>query len=433
MPAAVLDDGSQLNLCLQGNGIPLLVPSAAPGPGSTDCLLLQGPTAELIDGLAEHATVIAFDYEAHRLEHPRSTTLTLDTVARDMLAIADSVGAEEFAYLGHSWLALVGPHLASVTNRVQAIAMGGFPPLHPPLTELLDLAIRNHRTAIAWHHRPLGGEEHRRPSSTRWPSGDARRYSSSQARQFVTFFDDAQGTPSLARAQILSLSVPRLCFVEDGDALPGPMDQRVPVKEHVLGARRVLEQAGWEVAVLDARPDGGEPRAGTALDVLLPWLASAAPPRQPGSSVSAENRTRWCSRTRHKLADEQAHGFAYADRIDAYLGSCGVPEKHFDDDVLRTVTEQLLDLRANRRNHLESAQRDSPEVSHAPRARTIGVTSHGPDHRERGAGPGSVPGRTQELLEVAIIRRLTTLLVEDHERRPGSDGHPRDLRMVEDD
>jgi hypothetical protein len=77
-------------------------------------------------GLRDTVRVVAFDYEGHLLRTPRPDTLTPDAIVRDLLAVGGCHGAERFAY---SWLAVAGLQLAAETDRLLALAMGGYPPI----------------------------------------------------------------------------------------------------------------------------------------------------------------------------------------------------------------------------------------------------------------------------------------------------------------
>src|SRR5205823_12234805 len=141
MPQALLHDGSTLEIEVAGSGPTLLLP-VNPQP-------VTGPQAEqmrqygadpalgqsLIKGLSGAFRVVAFDYEGQCLRRPKPDTLTPANTANDLLAVADAAGADPFAYYRYSWLALIGLHLAIPTDRLCALALAGFPPLHRPHEE----------------------------------------------------------------------------------------------------------------------------------------------------------------------------------------------------------------------------------------------------------------------------------------------------------
>src|SRR4029453_9578297 len=165
MPEAKLHDGRAIEVQIHGQGPALLLP-VNPRP-------VQGPQADelrrwgndpalgrsLIDGLADAFRVVAFDYEGHVLQVPKPATLTPDNLARDFLAVADTAGAERFAWYGYSWLAVGGLQLAIRTDRLTALVMGGWPPIDGPYAEMLRVTVAAHRMGTAPRARAgiLGG------------------------------------------------------------------------------------------------------------------------------------------------------------------------------------------------------------------------------------------------------------------------------------
>src|SRR5215213_8134654 len=155
MTEARLHDASTIAIEVHGQGPTVLLP-VNPQP-------VEGPQAEemrkwgadpalgrsLIDGLGDAFRVVAFDYEGHVLEVPKPDTLTPANVASDLLAIADAAGADRFAYYGYSWLALAGLQLAIRTDRLWALAMGGYPPADGPYTAMLAVTRAAHEKALA--------------------------------------------------------------------------------------------------------------------------------------------------------------------------------------------------------------------------------------------------------------------------------------------
>src|SRR4029453_5188782 len=153
VPEARLHDGSPIEVQVQGEGPARLLP-VNPRP-------VEGPQADemrrwgndpalgrlLVDGLADAFRVVAFDYEGQVLATPKPDPLVPDNLARDFLAVADSAGAERFAWYGYSWLAVGGLQLAIRTDRVAALVMGGFPPIDRPHAAYLRVTPAAHRMA----------------------------------------------------------------------------------------------------------------------------------------------------------------------------------------------------------------------------------------------------------------------------------------------
>src|SRR5262245_44453114 len=144
MATARLHDDSRLEVTVFGDGPAVVIPVST--------ALIDGEAAEqmrdwgadphlghtLATSLADTGLrVITADYEGHLTDHPNSHSLTADAVAYDLLAIADAAGVDRFAYYGYSWLALSGLQLALRTNRLWALAMGGYPPLGGPYSAML--------------------------------------------------------------------------------------------------------------------------------------------------------------------------------------------------------------------------------------------------------------------------------------------------------
>ncbi|WDV30465.1 hypothetical protein OIM90_00710 [Streptomyces sp. AD16] len=176
MPTATLHDGTRVAYEIHGSGPAVLLP--------VDPMPKEGAPAEelrrwgmdpalgriLADGLGDAFQVIAFDYEGHRMRHP-AAALTPGHLAADLLAVADAAGAGRFAYYGYSWLALAGLQLALRTDRLAALAMGGFPPLGGPYAQMLRVTAAAH--AMAQRPKspaPAGGER-----STTGPVWTSRR------------------------------------------------------------------------------------------------------------------------------------------------------------------------------------------------------------------------------------------------------------------
>jgi pimeloyl-ACP methyl ester carboxylesterase len=67
------------------------------------------------------------------------TQLTVQQVCSDYLAIADAAGMSEFAFAGYSFGGSAAQQLATRTNRLTAVAIGGWPALGAPHADLLDI------------------------------------------------------------------------------------------------------------------------------------------------------------------------------------------------------------------------------------------------------------------------------------------------------
>src|SRR5919201_3861620 len=190
MPEVLLHDESTIAVGVQGRGPTVLLP-VNPRP-------VEGPQAEemrrwgndpalgrsLIDGLADAFRVVAFDYEGHVLRVPKPDTLTPDNLAGDFLAVADSAGADRFAWYGYSWLALGGLQLAIRSDRVSALVMGGYPPIDGPYAEMLPVTAAAHRMATQPRDPAPPASAAAASQEPDWSSVEVT-LSAAQTRQFV--------------------------------------------------------------------------------------------------------------------------------------------------------------------------------------------------------------------------------------------------------
>ncbi|MGK5678422.1 alpha/beta hydrolase [Actinoplanes sp. URMC 104] len=275
MPIARLHDGSSIEVTARGAGPAILLPiDAQPVVGAqAEAMRAWGADPDsghkLATGVADAGfRAITADYEGHRLRHPAPATLTAANVTADLLAIADAAAADRFAYYGYSWLALCGLQLALRTDRLTALAMGGYPPLDGPYEAMLAVTRTAHRLALDPPPPPAG-----EPVPGDWDSV-AFTQTPDQTRQFVTLyeslrdFDDRQ----------VRLAVPRLAFAgEQDDIRYGPAwdNAYVALAEPLRRNRAELEAYGWEVRLVPGADHMVALQAATVLPILIPWLRSS--------------------------------------------------------------------------------------------------------------------------------------------------------------
>jgi pimeloyl-ACP methyl ester carboxylesterase len=277
MLTANLHDGSELEIEVRGEGPFLLMP-VNPVP-------VEGPAADemrrwgadpalgrsLITGLEDIATVVAFDYEGHLLQTPKPDTLTPDNVCSDILAVADAAGADTFAYYGYSVWALSGLQLAIRSRRLDALAMGGFPPVDGPYAEMLEVTKATHRMS--------SGSDSHEPAAPATEPGDWSSVevtmSEPEIRQFLTLYQHLQDFDD--RAVLYEVDCARLCFVGSEDEID--YDERwggvhVSMAAPILKHREELEAARWTVRLLDGLDHTAAMQASNVLPVIRPWLTS---------------------------------------------------------------------------------------------------------------------------------------------------------------
>jgi pimeloyl-ACP methyl ester carboxylesterase len=280
---ARLHDGSAIDVEVHGEGPTVLLP-VNPWP-------VEGPQAEelrrwgadpalgrsLIDGLGDAFRVVAFDYEGHVLQVPKPDTLTPANLVADLLAVADAAGADRFASYGYSWLALAGLQLAIRSDRVAALAMGGWPPLDAPYAEMLKVTRATHELAVANAASPPPSVEPsgQSPEETDWSQVQVT-LSEGQTRQFVTLYEALRGFDD--RAAQARLTCPRLCLVGSADEIDYEErwgGVRVSVADPVVRHRDELEALGWQVEVLEGLDHMQAMQAAQVLPILRPWLLRA--------------------------------------------------------------------------------------------------------------------------------------------------------------
>lgn len=271
MPDAILHDGSTIEIEVHGAGPTLLLP-VNPQP-------VTGPQAEqmrqygtdpalgqsLITGLSDAFRVVAFDYEGQCFRTPKPDTLTPANVVSDLLAVANAVEADRFAYYGYSWLALIGLQLAIRTDRLSALIMGGFPPLNGPYEEMLRVTTATDEMASGARATPSADE-------SEWSDMTLSR---DQTRQFVTLYQALQGFDD--RAAQAQITCPRLCFVGSADEIRYDQywgDVFVSLAGPIVQGQAQLTDLGWDVQVLDGLDHMQAMQAKQVVPLLHSWLTT---------------------------------------------------------------------------------------------------------------------------------------------------------------
>jgi pimeloyl-ACP methyl ester carboxylesterase len=236
---------SGLRIEVHGEGPALLVPGLHEEFEAGERL-----NRAFVDSLANRYRVVL----VHVPSAPNPATYTPEGLARDIIAVADSAGADEFVWFGYSWTGVAGLQLALRTDRLAGLICGGFPPIDGPYRKLLALVEANiERGAI-------GAEV---------ADELAQPVSAAQARAiyepFRTLYLDLQDFDD--HAAQASITCPRLCFVGSEDVFDD-ISLVGPVVEH----RAELERLGWEVQIVDGLDHMGVLEPNVVVPIVADWL-----------------------------------------------------------------------------------------------------------------------------------------------------------------
>jgi hypothetical protein len=275
MAAAELHDGTTIEVFTLGDGPAVLLPIGT--------RVLDGPVAEQMRAWGADPTlghtlatalagdglrVVAADYEAHLTDHPKPRTLDAAAVATDLLAIADAARAPRFAFYGYSWLALAGLQLAIRSDRLTALAMGGYPPLGGPYAAMLAVTRTAHRMALAARDQPAAPPVEEIPGD--WDSVPFTR-TPDQTEQYVTLYESLAGFDERA----VTLTVPRLAFAGEKDTIAYGVtwdDAVVDIAGPLIAHRDELIARGWTVEIVPGADHMTAMQAAAVLPILRPWL-----------------------------------------------------------------------------------------------------------------------------------------------------------------
>jgi glutaredoxin-related protein len=159
--------------------------------------------------------------------------------------------------------------LAVRTDRMTALAMGGFPPLDGPYEAMLQVTAATHAMAGA----PVAD------SDTEVEAGDwdsvQVALSKEQTQQYVTLYQRLQSFDDHAAQS--RISCPRLCIAGSADNIQyGDRwgNALVSIGAAVERNKQQLEQLGWTVHLLADLDHMQAMQAKQILPVVEPWLRS---------------------------------------------------------------------------------------------------------------------------------------------------------------
>lgn len=183
--------------------------------------VLQG----YLDRLTDRYRVLLVDYPSiGRSRDIDPQDLTADRVCADLLGVATAAGFERFAYWGYSWGGNVGLQLATRTDRLCALVVGGWPALGAPYESLLAAA----RLKLP------------KPE----PSSLVVLRSPAQYAQWVHYGESIAGWSE--REAVARIACPRMnVFGSEGDLVEAGI--AVSIASRIRAHRAELESLGWRV------------------------------------------------------------------------------------------------------------------------------------------------------------------------------------------
>ena len=183
--------------------------------------VLQG----YLDRLTDRYRVLLVDYPGiGRSRDIAPQDLIADRVGADLWGVASAAGFDRFAYWGYSWGGNVGLQLATRTDRLNALVVGGWPAMGGPYEALLAAA-----------RKKLPNPE---------PSSLVVLRNPAQYAQWVHYGESIVGWPE--HEAVARITCPRMnVFGSQGDLLEAgyPVAIASCIREH----RGALESLGWRV------------------------------------------------------------------------------------------------------------------------------------------------------------------------------------------
>ncbi len=232
---------------LHGAGIPLFL--GFPIMASNGDIFGPDGAAMLrnfLDRLTDRYRVLIADYPSIGKSPSIPTAdFTADRVCADFLGVADAAGFDRFAYWGYSWGAQAGLQLASRTDRLSALVVGGWTPLGGPYREILRASQISVKNPSASSMLVL-----REPA---------------QYAQWVTYNQSVQDWPE-AEA-VAGISCPAMAYagaIEGAES--GGVD--IPYATRLREHRDELEAMGWRVELIE----GQSHAVGLDAEIIVPMV-----------------------------------------------------------------------------------------------------------------------------------------------------------------
>lgn len=228
MQSLTVADGTEIWFATHGDPLSpaiLLGPHFYASLGRTDA----DDTQQWIDGLKEDFFLIVADYPRGfgRTKNPLGMEFTPDVAAEEYGRIADAAGVERFGWVGYSYGGAIGVQLACRSNRVSALAVGGFPPLNAPFQQMVEITTRAATSPAAADLDP----------KLLWSA--------------VGFYAPLPQWPE--REELAKLAMPRMAFIGTEDVGVPLHGVDLPLAATLRDTEPALKALGWQVAWVEGR------------------------------------------------------------------------------------------------------------------------------------------------------------------------------------
>jgi len=184
----------------------------------------ESSTDSWIDALQSEFFLVIADYPRGIgcTGNPQGLSYNAEIAAQEYELIADAAGVDRFAWVGYSFGGAIGVQLACRSDRVSALAIGGFPPLNAPFERMIELSRE-----MAQAPPPV-------PKS--WDVG--------VFWSAVAFYESLLSWPE--RDAIVALKMPRVVFMGECDTGLGPRGH-IPLAQNLRVVQDELRSLGWQV------------------------------------------------------------------------------------------------------------------------------------------------------------------------------------------
>jgi pimeloyl-ACP methyl ester carboxylesterase len=255
LPNAIAADGTEIFYETAGdpaNPAVFLGPSFAPSH-IAEKMGVADPTQQWIEGLADDFHVILADYPRGigKTGNPLGLDNTIETVQSDIEAVLDAAGVDKVGWLGYSLGGVVGIQMACRTERLWALAVGGWPVLNGPYAVLRQLATE---------------------AAAALPPG-LDQLDPKMLLSIAAMYSTLEDWPE--RTEVAGLQLPRTVFMGTEDV--GLDAIEVPMAGYLREVAGDLEELGWPITWLEGLDHLGALGTEASLPLVLGFFRAAAP------------------------------------------------------------------------------------------------------------------------------------------------------------